>query len=456
MVFFMKYNELATSLVSSVGGFENIDSVIHCATRLRFKLNDSKIPNKESIKAMSGVISVVEGGGQFQVIIGNAVGDVFKEIEALRTNESGRTISSSNKQESTTENTILSQVIQTIAGIFVPILGALTGAGVIKGLLEILAATGVMARTDGTFIIWNVVASSVFYFLPVLLAFSAAKTFSANQYVSATVACSLVLPDILKLIESGTSISFIHIPVTLINYTSSVIPIIISIYVLSKVEKFLNSKIHDSFKNILIPFVCLMTIAPLTFLVFGPIGSHISNGLASFFSYLYNLSPIIAGALIGCSWQLLVIFGVHWGFIPVIINNLSKYGQDSFIALLGPSNFAQAGAALGVFLKTKNKKRKEISGAAAISGLFGITEPTIYGVSLPLKKPFICASIAGAVGGAMAGYFNSHAISLAIVGIMTLPVFYGPGFSGFIAAVTIAYFLSAILTYIVGFDDSDS
>jgi PTS system beta-glucosides-specific IIC component len=445
----MNYSQLAKDIIKHVGDKENVASLEHCATRLRFKLKDKSKADKVAVEKLKGVITVMESGGQFQVVIGNSVGDVYKEI--VKITNLGEAASSTDNTAS--DQNIFNKAVDIISGIFTPILGALAGAGILKGLLSIFLALNWMTKASGIYQIWYAAADSVYYFLPLLLAFTAAKKFGANQFVAVTVAGALIYPRIVDLFNKGDNITFFGIPVLLMNYASTVIPIILAVWLLSILERFSNKVIHDSIKNFLTPLICIAVIVPLTFIVFGPIGIYVANTIAKACLFLYDANPVLAGIFIGGVWQTLVIFGVHWSFIPIKMNNIAQYGKDPLGPLLAPSNFTQAGAALGVFLKTKNKKLKAIAGAASLTALFGITEPSIYGVNLPLKKPFFCASVAGAVGGAISGYAHCYQYSMGIPGLLTLPVFFGPGFTEFLIGIAVAFMLSVVLTYLVGFDD---
>ncbi|MFM9277471.1 beta-glucoside-specific PTS transporter subunit IIABC [Paenibacillus jiagnxiensis] len=446
----MNNEKLAKDILASVGGKDNVASVVHCATRLRFKLKDGKAADKKKTANLPGVITVVESGGQYQVVIGNTVGDVYKEIvKAGSFSEDSASETSSNEQ-----GNWFNKAVDIISGIFTPFLGALAASGILKGLLLMLTTLGWLSKESGTYMIWYAAADSIFYFLPMAIAVTSARKFGANIFVALAVAGALVYPNIIQLYNDKADVSFFNIPVVLMSYTSSVIPVIISVWLLSILERYLNKVIHSSVRNFLTPLFCLMIIVPLTLIVVGPVGIYASLGLAKGYTVLYNLSPIIAGIIAGAGWQMLIIFGLHWAFIPIMYNNIAVYGQDTLKPLFAPSNFAQAGAALGVFLKTKNPKIKAIAGPAAVTGLFGITEPIIYGISLRYKKPFVWAAIGGAIGGAIAGGAGSVAIAPGIPGLASLPIFFGPGFAGFIVAIIIAYIFSAVGTYFFGFHDS--
>jgi beta-glucoside PTS system EIICBA component len=445
----MNYSQLSREIVNNVGGESNIISLVHCATRLRFKLKDMSNVNKETIKGLEGIISVVENGGQFQVVIGNTVGNVYAEITKIINVDLNQ---SSNEMESTDKN-VFNKAIDIITGILTPFMGALAGAGVLKGLLAIFVSLQWVDKASSTYSILFAASDSLFYFMPLIIAFTAAKKFDANPIMAVTIAGALIYPSIINMMNTSSHIEFLGIPIITANYAYTIIPIIIAAWILSLLEKFCNNVIHENVRGILTPLICLVVIVPLCFIVFGPLGNFLSNIISIIYSFIYNLNPIIIGALVGGLWQVAVMFGIHWGFIPVMLNNISKYQLDTLNPLLGPANFSQGGAALGVYFKTKNKKLKVASIQGTSVALFGITEPAIYGATLKLKKPFVCGCIGGAVGGAITGYFHSEALALVSPGLLTIPVLYGPGFKGAIIGIATSYVLSAVLTYIVGFDD---
>jgi len=443
------YDQLAKDIIKNIGGKENVLSLVHCATRLRFKLKDKEKANKSALERLEGVITVVESAGQYQVVIGNSVGEVYNTIG----NVTGVALNSNNEEGSNDKNGFLSAAIDTISGIFTPILAAMCGAGILKGLLMLFTTMGWLVDSSGTYKILYAACDSVFYYLPIVLAFTSAKKFNANPFVAVAVAGALLYPSMTALFSAKESINFLGIPVVLISYPSTVIPIILAVYVLSRIEKLLNKTLPTVCKNFVTPTVCLAVIVPLTFLVIGPVGDTLGRWLAAGYTFLYNINPMIGGAIVATVWPVLIIFGLHWGFVPVVTNNLAIYGRDTLFTITGPNNFAQAGAALGVFLKTKNTKLKAVAGSAAGTGLFGITEPAIYGVTLKYKKPFVIACISSGIAGGIVGYAGAGASALVGASILTLPAFIGQGFVGFLIACAVAYFGSAIGTYLFGFND---
>ncbi|MBT2287566.1 PTS glucose transporter subunit IIA [Paenibacillus albidus] len=446
----MSNKELSQQIITLVGGESNVNSVFHCATRLRFKLKDSSKANKEALQKTPGVITVVENSGQFQVVIGNNVGQVFEQIMKetnLQDAEQG------SKEDAPSDAGFLGKAVDIISSIFSPILGALAGAGVLKGLLALILSLGWINGASGTYLILNAASDSVFYFLPVFLAITAARKFKANQFVSVAIAGALIYPAVITAVSGTEPLSFLGIPIVLVNYSSSVIPIILAVWVQSYVEKWFRSVIHESVRNILVPMFALLIVIPLTFLAFGPVGSVISNGLASGYTWLYNLSPLVAGAIAGAFWQVFVIFGVHWGFVPIMLSNISTLGYDTMLPILSAAVMSQAGAVFGVFLKSRNTQLKALAGSSTLAAVFGITEPTIYGVTLKLKKPFIYACISGAIGGAIIGMGGARAISFSLPGLLALPTYFGTGFSWVVVGLIVAFVLAILLVYVLGFED---
>ncbi|MCQ4086722.1 beta-glucoside-specific PTS transporter subunit IIABC [Saccharibacillus sp. JS10] len=452
----MSHEKLARDIVQGVGGEENVVSLVHCATRLRFTLKDTSKANKTALEKMDGIITVKESGGQFQVVVGNKVPEVYAAIGDVSgiLNESKNGANS--KDQASSGKKGFGALIDIISSIFAPLLGVMAGAGILKGLLLIADNVGWLPKTSSTYIILFGAADSLFYFLPVLLAVTTARKFGGNIFTAMTIAGALLIPSVTALNGSETPVTFFGIPVVMMSYSSTVIPIILAVIVMSKLEKFFNRVIHESVKNFITPMLSLAIMVPVTLLAFGPFGVYVGNGIADALLAAFSFSPLIAGAILGAGWQLLVIFGVHWGLVPVFINNIAVYGRDGIKPAAAASVFAQTGAALGVMLKTKNKKLKTLSASATLSALFGITEPAVYGVTLPLKRPFIAGIIGGAVGGAIIGQGGTQAFASGAPGLLTIPIFYGPGGEGFPAlliGISASFIISAVLTYILGFKD---
>ena len=445
------YTSLAKKIVENVGGENNVISLVHCATRLRFKLVDESKVNMDVLNQTEGVITVMKAGGQVQVVIGNKVDLVYDAVLSCTNINAGSTAEIEENENKNVFNTLL----ETISGIFSPILGVMCGAGMLKALLILCTTLNILTADMGTYKILYAAADSVFNFMPIVLAYTAAKKFKCNPFIAMSIAMSLLYPTMISAYSEGTKLTFLTIPVTLVSYTSSVMPIIISVYVQSKLEKLLKKIIPEVCKLFLTPLLELSIMVPATFLVIGPIMDKFGKLLASGYTAIMGFNPIIAGGFVGLIWPAAVIFGLHWGFVPIVMNNIATYGRDTLFVITGPNNMAQAGAALGVFLKTKDKKLKELSGSAAFSAvLAGITEPAIYGVTLPYKRPFAIGAVFSCIAGMIVAAAGTSYPTLLGTSILSLPGYIGPGFVGFVIACAIAYFGSAICTYLFGFNDS--
>ncbi len=446
------YDDLSTNIVANVGGEENVSSLFHCATRLRFKVKDKEKVDKEALKKISGVITVIEAGGQIQVVIGNQVGEVYDTIiknTGIKADENTEQVKSEEKKN------VINTFLETISGIFAPILGAMCGAGMLKGILILCTTMKWLNAESGTYMILYAAADGVFNFLPVFLAYTAAKKFNADRFVSVGIAAALVYPAMTAAFSAGTALTFIGIPVVLVSYTSSVIPIVIAVYVLSKLEILLKKILPEVIRNFMKPLLSFAIMVPATYLAIGPIADSAGKLLAAGYTGLVAINPAISGFVLGLIWPLAVMFGLHWGFVPIVFNNIAQYGRDTLFTITGPNNMAQAGATLGVFLKTKNKELKSLSGSAALSAvLAGITEPAIYGITLKYKKPFFIGAFFSGVAGAIVAVSGAGAPTLLGTSILTLPGYIGKGFVGFLIACAIAYFGSAIVTYFFGYKDS--
>lgn len=448
----MNTKRLAEQILQCVGGEKNVASLVHCATRLRFKIVDIQQVKLPELEALDGVITVVRAAGQLQVVIGNRVAEVYREFGPISSllNDSRESQISPDADK---DGSLLGRLVDVVASIFTPLLGAMAAAGVLKGALAIVIAAGWMQTSQTEYIILQAASDSLFYFLPLLLAITSARKFGANVFVAVSLAGALVYPSIQTLFDSGREVMFWGIPVVMMKYTSSVLPIILSVWVMSYLERFLNSRFHESVRNILTPFFLLLIMVPLTLISIGPVSITVSEWVAHLFVSIYHFNPILASALFAALWQVFVIFGVHWGFVTLFINDLSVLGHSYLKAATGPAVFSQSGALLAVMLRTRDKKMKALAGSSFIASLFGITEPGVYGVTLKLKKPFICAVIAAAMGGAVVGYAQSSAISMGMTSLLTVPIFYGDGFMGFVIGCLLAFVASFILTLVVGFKD---
>ncbi len=358
----------------------------------------------------------------------------------------------------TTKNSresVFNRMIDTISGIFLPIINVLMAAALLKGVLLLFVNMGLLNETTGAYRILFAIADGFFHFLPIFLAYTASQKLKADTVTSMLVAATLVYPDITNVFSQGQSLDFFGITVHPVSYPSSVIPIILAVGILHFVEIPLERYIHGSIKGFLKPMLSVIIVAPITFLVFGPLGALVGNGLSSAYSALYQFSPIVAGAIFGLIWQPMVVFGFHWGMVPVIIEHINTLGVDSFLPLCGPAVMGQAGAAMAVSLMTKNKKHKTVAFSSSITAILGVTEPVLYGITIPLKRPMIAACIAGAIGGAVVGTSNARALAFAYPSMVSLVVYFGDGFWTFFLSMIAAFFISLILTFLLKFKESD-
>lgn len=446
------YKKLASDILAAVGGEENITSVVHCATRLRLVLKNETNEMKEAVGQMPGVITVVQNSGQFQIVIGQHVTDVYDEFIQLVGSDVLEDTENQPKQS------ILNRVIATMSAVFAPFIYILAAAGILQGLLIIINLFYSDFSKTGAYQVFSFMSWAPFVFLPIFIAVTASKHFKVNTFVALACCAALVSPDWANMagqIASGHAIDFFGIPLTQTVYTSSVIPPLLLVWLLSYLEKFLNKHVPAVMKELLVPFISLVVMVPLTIILIGPISQWAANGVADGYNWLVKIAPPVAGAIIGGFWEVFVIFGVHWGITPVVLANFDMYGMDSFQAFQTAAVVSQVGAALGVFFKSKNKELKTVSLSAFITGIFGITEPTIYGVTLKFKRPFIYACITGALGGLTTGLFNSHYFAYAgLPGMLTvvngISSKYPSSFIGIVLGCLVAFFGAMILVMILG------
>ncbi|MXP53070.1 PTS beta-glucoside transporter subunit IIABC [Pantoea sp. Seng] len=452
----MQYQELADDIVAGVGGKDNIISVMHCATRLRFKLKESQKAHTAELKNNPGVIMVVESGGQYQVVIGNQVAEVYRALTARYA------LDHADNVEDTTPQNLFARFIDLVSGIFTPFIGVMIATGIIKGLLALALVLGVMDASSGSYKVLFVASDGLFYFLPILLGYSAGKKFGGNPFVSMAIAAALVHPLILEAMQqqqAGKPLTFVGIPLEILNYSSSVIPIIFAAWVSSLIERWVHPRSPGAVRNFTTPLVCLLITVPLTFLAIGPAATWLSRLLAEGYLWIYSLSPMVAGAVMGAIWQICVIFGLHWGLVPIMLNNLANFGHDTLLPLLMPAVLGQAGATLGIFLRTRDIKLKAMAGSAFTASIFGITEPAVYGVTLPRRRPFIFGCIGGALGAAILGFWHTTIYSFGFPSIFTfIQVVPSTGIDASVlasfAGAAVALVFACAMTYVFGLRES--
>jgi len=455
-----KYHELAKEIVKNVGGKENVAGLIHCITRLRFTLKDESLAKDEVLKGMEGVVTVMKSGGQYQVVIGNHVPEVFEDVLPLLDLKDRAP-----ETEEQKSGKLLDRAIDVVSGIFQPILGIMAACGMLKGLNTLFVALGFYSATCGGYMIINAAGDALFTFLPLFLGYTAAKKFGLKPMLGLAVGAAMCYPGIqagtlsagmepLYQLLGGTMfaspvyIDFFGIPVISMDYTGTVIPVVLAVWFASKCEKLFNKFIPDLVKFFFVPMLTLLVTLPVAVIFLGPVATFGSLLISELTLTIRSFSPLLAGGIVGLTWQILVIFGMHWGFIPVYINNVMTLGYDNVMMPFFACTFATSAVVLAIFFKTKDKKLKEMAIPNFISGIFGVTEPAIYGILLPLKKPFIISCIAGGIGGAFYGQFNFRKFILGGMGIFELPNMMNP--DGTMGNIIVA-FVGIAISMIVGF-----
>lgn len=446
----MNYESIAREILKNIGGEKNIEHVTHCATRLRFNLADDSKVNKQSLEQIKGVMGITNQGGQFQVIIGNDVNRVYEKIVALGSFNDGKS------SENNAKRNVFVKIMDILAGIFTPILPAITGAGLIKAFLVLFVNLGWLSVEGQNYYILNLISDAAFYFLPIFLAYTTATKFNSNPFLAVTIGGVLLHPNLAELVKAGSPVNFMGLPVTLVSYSSSVVPIILTVWLMSYIEKWADKFVPGLVKFFLKPVLVLLIAAPMALIVIGPIGTFLGDYLATMVNLLEGKVPWLTMGILGAVSPLIIMTGMHYGLFPLMITSLSTKGYETLLMPAGlAANVAQGGASLAVALKSKNKELKQLSFSAGITAVLGITEPAMFGVTIRLKKPMIAAMIGGAVGGVFAGLVGLKAYGLAATGVASLAIFAGSGNNFIYALITaaIAFIVAFVMGWIIGFDD---
>lgn len=452
------YNKLAHDIIHEVGGAQNIVNATRCATRFRLVLKETPAGAKEKIAEMPGVITVVENNGQFQVVIGTHVGDVYAAAaEILHLDENAEEVEQP-------KQSVVNRIIATMSAVFAPFVYILAAAGLLQGALILITMAAPNFTNTGTYEVLSFMSWTPFTFLPIFIAVTASKHFKCNTFIAILCCCALVNPswaEMASRIADGETIRFLGIKLSETTYTSTVLPPLFLVWLLSYLERFIEKKLPDTFKALLTPMICFIIMVPATILVLGPVSAVTANGIAKGYNFLAATAPALAGAIIGGLWQVVVIFGVHWGITPVNLANFAMNGHDTFQAFQTIAVVAQVAAAFGVFIKSRNKEFKNMALSAGLTGLFGITEPTIYGVTLRLKNPFICGCVGGAIGAVVMSFFHSAYYAYAgLPGPLTIvnaiskdaPM----SFPGEVIGCAVAAVIAIVLIQVIGFEDPAS
>lgn len=457
----MDYESVAKKILQRVGGAENVTGLVHCMTRLRFNLKDESIVDDEAVKKTKGVMGVMKKGGQYQIIIGNDVGYVYEELNKLGkfSNQVPK-----KKENSTEKKNILTMLMDTISGIMTPVIPAIIGAAMIKVLLTLLPMIGVLNTSGDTYQLLTVIGDGAFFFMPVLIAVSASKKFGTNVYYAASIALIMLHPNFISMMttahDANETIRFLGlIPVTYATYSYSIIPIILAVWSLKYVEKFVDKITPVITKNFLKPMLVVLIEAPIALIILGPLGAICGNVLSEVVYFIHDKLGFIAVGLVAGIYPFVVMAGMHHAFTPIKLGMIATTGYENFICI-GElcSNMAQGAASLAVAIKSKNKDFKQIAGSSAFSALLaGITEPALYGVTLRLKRPMLGACIGAVAGGLFGGFFQLKCFGIATPAIVTIVQYVEESrpMSLLIAALTIliTVIVAFIATMLIGFED---
>lgn len=444
------YEELARNIIDNVGGTSNIDSAHHCATRLRFVLKDFDKPDDKKIEGLDGVTATVKKGGQYQVVIGASINEVYEEVAKILPDSD--TSEDNNSENSNSKDTgVMERIINFLTGVFTPIITPLSGAGMLKALLAVLTTFNLISAESQTYYIMSFVADSLFYFLPILLAFSTANKVKANPYLAAVMGGVLLHPNFSELVSAGDPLSLFGLPVGLFSYASSVIPIILIVIVQKYIENVARKITPDTIKIVIVPMLTLLFTSVIALVVVGPLGFYAGEIVAVGFGWLAREASWLPPTIIGAFLPIMVMFGIHHAVAPVGIVQLAATGSEG---IFGPgamvSNIAMGAAMIGTALGSKRKDNKQLSYANGITAFMGITEPALYAVALPKKYPLVAAMIGGGIGGFYAGITNTVRFATGVSGIPAVVLYIGEDFSNLIN-ISIASTITIIVTGVLSF-----
>ncbi|MCI1858572.1 MAG: PTS transporter subunit EIIC [Sporolactobacillus sp.] len=464
------YDELARSIIHDVGTKGNINSVIHCITRLRFKLKDEQKADTEKIKQLSGVIDVIQSGGQYQVVIGNAVADVYDAViaqlgsgfadeAATRAAVAETSKAADNRSAGQRMKDGVNAFIGVLTGSLSPVVGILAAAGILKGLLAMFTGFHWLSASGNAYMLLNAMGDSAFYFLPILIGYTAAKRLGGNPIISAVIGGAIAYPSILAAAGKSLnimSIGALHFP--FVSYTYSIFPMIVAAWLAMKLEKWVKSWLPDYLRMIFTPLIVILVVSTITLLVTGPVITWFADGLAGGIAWSLQKSSWVSGLLIGGFYQILVIFGLHWGVVPLVANDIATTGHSYLNAIICQTMVSQGAAVLAVAIKSRKTELKELSWGAAISAFCGVTEPAIYGVNLRYRRVFVSGLIGSAVGGFITGllHVNMWGFTGSLIGF---PSFINPkigidaSFWGFIFASVASLVVAFIVAYVWGYND---
>ncbi|WEF12314.1 PTS transporter subunit EIIC [Pectobacterium actinidiae] len=454
----MGKNDVIQSIIKLVGGNENINKAWHCMTRLRFDLIDESKVQTEAIKNLPGILGAQHQSEQFQIIIGPQVNEYYELLTAQLSPTALSSTTPSQPDVQKQKKGLISLFMDTVSGVFGPIVPAIAGAGMIKGLLAGLIAMKVISAKTDTVIVLDLIASGVFYFLPFFLAVSAAKIFKTNEYLAAAVAACLMYPSLMEAAKalaskSPDAVSAFYfmgvLPISVFNYAASVIPVIFSVLALSYIHRWVDRIMPSVLKTVFTPTLTLFIAALVSLTVIGPFGIYLGKLLALFIQSLFDLSAVFAGFVVGAIRPVAILTGMHHAMTPIALQNFSDQGFDMLMPMMCMANMAIAGATFAIYFHAKNRQDKSVVLSAGVSALLGITEPALFGVLTKYKKAFIAATVASSIASAFIAYFGVRLYGYILSSIFSLPAYIGPYFSYAVSGMAIAIVLSFTLTYIL-------
>lgn len=445
----MKYQTLIDNILNSIGGKENIVSATHCFTRLRLQFQDGSKVNDEQVRSISGVTGINKRGSEYQIIIGTEVGNVYDEFITVTGLQSQPTVAI---DEGDQKESLFDKITGVVIGTFIPLIGLIAACGILKGVLSILTQFNVLATDTGTYTVLYSASNVIYYFFPIFVGFTAGKKFGATPYLSALIGAVLVYPMMIDAVGSEAAATFIGVPLSYIDYSSTVLPAIFAAWLVSVLEKFFKRTIPHVLQMVFVPFCVLIIAVPIVVLGVGPLVTALSDGLSVALNWINNVSPVLTGIVFGGLWQLIVLFGLAWGITPILINYFIQYGYDPIYGMVAPATLGQAGAVFAVALRSRNKEIKSLGISTGITGILGVTEPAMYGINIPAKRPFIFGCIGGAVAGGIAGLMGVKIYAPGLSGAFNIFAYFGSdnlqvNVLWGILSLVISFSVSFLLTY---------
>lgn len=476
------YSQLAKDIIAGIGGKENVISVTHCVTRVRFFLQDESKANDETVKKLKGVLSVVHAGDQYQVVIGAAVNEVYAAVIKEGGFKDGGKVAAEKQdalvakaKDAKGKDNLLNRLLGTVSAIFAPVLGALVAAGLIKALLVLLTLLNAISTESGLYIILTAVGDAPLYFFPVILGWSAARKFGLKEVYGLVIGCALVYPSLVSaaggeaistlfsgtFLASDVQLTFLGVPVVLRDYSNTVVPIILIVWVTKYISGWLDKVIPSVLKSVFVPFLTLLICVPLGIIVVGPIAMILQNTISAVVQLLISLNAGIAGLVVGAIWSILVMFGLHWAVIPFFAINIAQYGYDIINPLIFAGALASMGSLIGVIIREKDQDEKSVEIPALVSTFFGVNEPALYGVFIPRKKIMGTCFLGAGIGGMIAGFSGAKLYAFGASGIWGTPCFINPagvdgGFIGLMVGAAAAFAFSLITALVIGAKRDDA